>query len=949
LKIGKIDELKAKIVNILNIKFYMKNQFVFPILVAFILVISLFDSIAINTRPVSGFDIDETGHPEITQRALRDVQAKIGGNSYKFTPKSIEEIIKANKDVDHDTWGGTRKGTDSFHFDDELLELGFRRVIAKKKGTINQAKNRIGKEARKELGEALHTLQDFYAHSNYVELVASGVAPNIVWDDILPNSVFRNPDPGKQFCSRDDPSLLVEYGKKELTTGYFPFKKDLAGKCAHGGAYLDPLTSGIAKDSDSHAGYTAAFEAAKTATTDFVNIIIKNILDDNTIKDKTAVIKSLMGITGGSVTFVVDTTGSMRTEIDTVKEQMIEFIAAVKKDPDIQPENYILVLFGDPYVAPARETTDPDEFINWISAIIVEGGDDCPEYSMTGLRTAVEASAEGSNIFLFTDADAKDAFLSSAVYAEAKKKNIIISNALTGSCSSLSKVSRSNYADETSKLTNIAFDLVSHDSNIEDYDPVYEEISRETGGLTYRLAKSELGKIFKILEISSNRSFDTILLNSVSVTTTPQSFIFDVDSTITKLAISVAGSNSIKISVTNPSGAVIDILSTPAVSIYTHSGGKLYVIAQPAKGQWKVSTSGNGQAVIRVTSASELLFSDFNFLEPVKLRHDSFRSLGSLPVISKTFMVEAKLIGDVKSVSFKAIGENGEVLIPNLNLAPAKLAGVYQGSMTIPAQPFRIVAQGVDSSGAAFKRVFSSLFIGQLIGLTIDWDKTISELAKLSAGSSPDFSLYVTIKNYGVPDSFTVSSSAFCTKVQSVQPSLITLTTNMSQTILVKISYPITSEIVTVPWSLTARGKSNSTQVATITDRFSLPGNLTPASVTLERFTAQRTSTATRIHWVTAIEQDSWSFTVFRAEGVYTGDKIPDLAQQVNTEVILAKGRGGGGASYLLEDFTAYSNISYTYWLMESEANGNTKIYGPAIWINGINKSYLPFLRGTYQ
>jgi uncharacterized repeat protein (TIGR01451 family) len=127
---------------------------------------------------------------------------------------------------------------------------------------------------------------------------------------------------------------------------------------------------------------------------------------------------------------------------------------------------------------------------------------------------------------------------------------------------------------------------------------------------------------------------------------------------------------------------------------------------------------------------------------------------------------------------------------------------------------------------------------------------------------------------------------------------------------------------------------------------------LTPGTVTLVNFAATPTSgRGVQIKWTTNSEVSTWGFTLYRAEGLISGNQIPNDAVKVNPEAIMGEGRGGGGATYQFMDTTAVGGKTYTYWLVETETSGRTTVYGPSRWAgsgnmnagNGV-KLYLPLL-----
>jgi hypothetical protein len=153
---------------------------------------------------------NEEGHRGITRTALQGSWISQDGKTtitdvanpiipLEFQAEAIREIERANRLVDikeafldYQDIGPTEVVTNFtspfsneydypwFHFDRETFYQGSERLINLKKEIINQlmpvtsantedTKAR-GRTARQYLGQALHTLQDFYAHSNWFEL-----------------------------------------------------------------------------------------------------------------------------------------------------------------------------------------------------------------------------------------------------------------------------------------------------------------------------------------------------------------------------------------------------------------------------------------------------------------------------------------------------------------------------------------------------------------------------------------------------------------------------------------------------------------------------------------------------------------------------------------------------------------------------------------------------------
>lgn len=96
-------------------------------------------------------------HADITRRALGQT----------FSPAALEVVIAAN--LGQDALSG-QLGHDEFHFDNNAFEES-RAYIREQRGLIRPALERGDVDsARQAFGRLTHTAQDFYAHTNYVDL-----------------------------------------------------------------------------------------------------------------------------------------------------------------------------------------------------------------------------------------------------------------------------------------------------------------------------------------------------------------------------------------------------------------------------------------------------------------------------------------------------------------------------------------------------------------------------------------------------------------------------------------------------------------------------------------------------------------------------------------------------------------------------------------------------------
>jgi hypothetical protein len=176
------------------------------------------------------------------------------------------------------------------HFDSENFQGGSKRLIDLRERVIKKiTTTTLGASARADLGGALHTLQDFYAHSNWVEL---GKAMN----QDLGRKIFSGAGDGVATCP-DDPTVLGGEGLKQLTSGYFQIRNlgcgAPSGKCQHGLNALGKETcSGLNKDEPFRTGFEKARDLAVESSQDFLN----QILSDSRVAGNPKAIKLLLGI-----------------------------------------------------------------------------------------------------------------------------------------------------------------------------------------------------------------------------------------------------------------------------------------------------------------------------------------------------------------------------------------------------------------------------------------------------------------------------------------------------------------------------------------------------------------------------------------------------------------------------------------------------------------------------
>ncbi|MGH7803792.1 MAG: hypothetical protein ACREQJ_05550, partial [Candidatus Binatia bacterium] len=304
-----------------------------------------FVSVALAVSSAQAFKPNEAGHLGITTEALSPITRTADGQTVQFSDRALDEIRDANRNTDIITFFGVAE-----HFDDEAFVESSQRLLNLKESTIQKALAGDGDGAREDFGGALHTVQDFYSHSNWVELGNIAIEPRLGREVMQPLPI------GDATCG-DDFGTLVGAGLTDETTGYFPFPDPCAGppegtpagKCRHGVEFFCP--TGLNKDAPGRVGYDAARARAVEATVDYAN----QILDDPRIATNGPALRELMGAEarGGKILVIeagLDDAGPKTYDVPVDSTiQRIKFRANVLGLEALRP-NGQPVAAGDPGV-----------------------------------------------------------------------------------------------------------------------------------------------------------------------------------------------------------------------------------------------------------------------------------------------------------------------------------------------------------------------------------------------------------------------------------------------------------------------------------------------------------------------------------------------------------------------------------------------------------------------
>lgn len=667
--------------------------------------------------------------------------------------------------------------------------------------------------ARGYLGKALHTLQDFYAHSNHADVNTGGETFDALTGYNVAAIGMYAHSPTVSVCDARAPTFawvafptwgnnggnwqLTGAGltKEKYTTGWFEnltyagqaVASDTPGKsrCDHGTeASLDirltgfRVVSGISKDVPysplddktedekeariaggqpteihSRASYQAALHTRK-----FLETVIAAIKPGTSTADQDKMISALLGVETETPVygFVIDRTGSMSSIIGGVKTQIQKLIdESVLKGGDAATRKFMVVDYGDPDVSPTKIGLAAD-IKTYLNTVVASGGGDCPESTNHALKQAVADAPKNSNLFVFTDASSNDGALAAEVLAAAQAKKIVISYAASGSCSPI--------------------------------DPSYYLIANGTGGqviLTDHTAAGAAAAFTGISIDSSGATAQPVVIES-GVAATARTVSMPVEDGATRLSVLV-NSSSGTIEFKSPSGVVV-----PSAEIIVNDfiGGRGLKVQNPIAGNWTVTLNPVSTTTYSikadVVGAVELNSVTFTTLSPQgRSGHEGYANYIGSPPLGKS-RVEVVLKGAAPSPVFDAVSLDGSVLA-TMSLSRVT-DSIYAGEINLGTTPFRLRASGKTAAGAVFMRILPTLYTTEPFKIEL---ADASQWAKGIVGE-----LRVKITNHAEDDNFTIAASApTAGTVQSVTPATLTIKKGESALVAVKLAVSATADV----------------------------------------------------------------------------------------------------------------------------------------------------------
>ncbi|XP_039624589.1 von Willebrand factor A domain-containing protein 7 isoform X2 [Polypterus senegalus] len=649
---------------------------------------------------------------------------------------AVNEIVRANAAMD---FISSTRSNPILHFDSERIQEANDLLFKSRKQIIDSIQAGDFKGAREKLGRVLHSLQDFYSHSNWIEMGFRKIHPKLLKSTekvglLAPENMQTCTDCDRFTCNNN---ILEKINKnKFLTTGYYgDDPKKPPGKCSHGGIFdksrHQSAKGGINKDTTSFLFSPHNYlheDAAHLAT-----LATVATLEDlwNAVGNE-AFLMLLNVLHHMVLCFVIDTTGSMFEEIDAARQRAISVIQERK---GLYPETflYVLVPFHDPGFGPVYKTTDPEKFIMFLNNLTSLSGGDEPEMCLSAIKLALENTPPLSEIFVFTDASPKDINLQSIIEALIIQKGSKVTFLLTEDPSRNRKKRRALVPPNRFS--------------------VYTKLAALSGGLSLFTTNKEILPVSSVIQDNTAYAKVTLLHLQLWSQGGTSTGIFHVDSTVKNVSIHLIGvvHSVILFSPTGKQQADSsgDLAFIERFDGFCRIGFKSPIIL----GAWKCDIIYQGKVMVDVFGQSTVDFLH-HFAVELEGNHPGLSVLESQPIAGIPTFILGSITGLPmdNSISFSDVvlqGADGQIL-QVLKLETMGLKGeFFAKSESLPDCLFSVKIIGTDKIGNIIERLSPGLnHVAQVL-------IKASSIPSLYPGQSTN--IWLNISNFGQTRDITVT------------------------------------------------------------------------------------------------------------------------------------------------------------------------------------------------
>jgi hypothetical protein len=671
---------------------------------------------------------DQSIHERITESILQ--------SEFDFDADSADEVGDSNYYTDI-----FESSNAAAHADNNQLGEASDRLRTKLREIGDELAACRRRSALDKLGEALHTVQDIFSHSNSV-------------DNNIPISDLLNMENGTAPCDSD-----ANFAPSGLVTGYFSSFGWSTGNQCRGMPESWCCHRELNKDNASvpNGGrHELAVAAAENATRQYLNLLTQDIRDRFPSDTATQLLKMLKK-KQRAVFFVIDDTGSMSDDIAGVQSAVNSFLdelVAGEEAPTLG-----LVTFKDS-VSNRGIFCDLAALRQQVNGLFASGGGDCPEGMNAALLEAIlsfpvgrgDIQIRGGRILLATDASARDPGLGPQVRGSARAAGIAIDAILTGDCVPEDGLTADTISHNSPKGL-AALDRNDAVSPRGTDDPLTSPSARtylralteQTGGVLFNVPRAEVGEVAPILldlsapdtEVFFARRLDLRGGGAASVR-------IALDDTLAEHSAFMVTSSTPGVlpqfRLFRPDGTQVNP-SDPDAELISLSSVTSYVMHPAQQGEWTAAIDGDGIFLLRAFGKTALRLNSLRLLDPAApaLRHVEAMPIDGEPVPGQSLIADIRLTAAVSNPTVFLRQPDGSE-IAALTPTPLGSPRRFRVALTVPSVPFVLEVEGRTLGGVPFVRRVPLPVDPQLVGIS-------AESRVVNAGAGTDAILRVTVTN----------------------------------------------------------------------------------------------------------------------------------------------------------------------------------------------------------
>ncbi len=696
------------------------------------------------------------------------------------------------------------------HADNNLLSHSSQRLRHKME-VIQEALcvcNRRG--ALDALGEALHTVQDVYAHSNTID-------NNIAIPDILNMSDGTTPcDPNNNFAPG---GLITGYFS---VFGYLNWPWEARGQCRGMPAamccHYDLNKDETAAPNSAGGNFQKSVNAAVAESKKYIETLESELMEGwclgeyHSEESGKQFIKMLKRKQRTDI-FVIDTTGSMGDDIANMKasaNKILDELIAGDEAPTLG-----LISFKDS-VTSHGISCDIEYLRKQINRLGASGGGDCPEASNKALLQAIDlipsvatdVQLRGGSIILATDASAGNPSLGPLIASRAIWRGIMINTIVTGDCREEEPPSKGDlkiaYGSDNGPTAYIGgvkreATAVSRASS----DPLtstsgrtqYRAIADQTGGVMFLVDRDEVDSVVTTLLEMSAPETDVFFTQRVSLSTgAPQTVDIPVDDSLAEtinfiVTASRSGDDIPTVTLIRPDNSTV-ATDDSDVEVLTLSSVTNFNLDNPSTGTWRLTLDGEGEFAVRAFGATPFRLNSLRLFDPSKtLLHPDieYMPVEGTPTVGLDVIADVRFTTAPSTVNMMLRREDGTVIEYLDSTSNDESGRKFRTNFIVPNESFTIVVNGKTPSGNSFTRELPVTISPQTVAVSVKEPRTVA------ARPGTTVSFEVTVTNSSASQA-TFSISAFDTLDWTVtEPDPVTIPAEGSSTVQVSIDVPLTA------------------------------------------------------------------------------------------------------------------------------------------------------------